>query len=378
MLDPVKISQEFIRCPSVTPKEAGALDILQDYLTGMGFKVHRITFSEPGYEDVQNIYAEIGSGSPHLCLAGHLDVVPTGDENLWTHPPFAAEIVDDKLYGRGAADMKTGVATFVSAAYEFLQNPFNGTLSFLVTMDEEGPAVNGIPKMLKWMEDNNKKPDACLLSEPSNPDVFGELYRIGRRGTLTTHLTVNGIQGHIAYPDKTDNPITRLVNIVKELKETKLDDGNAFFPPSNLEVTGFYTDNKAENVIPSSARIMFNIRYNTEHTAESLQKWISGVVAKYAKDYKISFNANGDPFIAPKDSPLVKALEAGAKKVLGHSPKADTGGGTSDGRFIKNICPVAEFGIVAATNHQIDEHVLVADIHKLHQCFVAIFKEYFA
>ncbi|MFV0431952.1 MAG: succinyl-diaminopimelate desuccinylase [Alphaproteobacteria bacterium] len=378
MLDPIKITQELIRCPSVTPNEAGSLDVLEKYLKEMGFDIHRMTFSEDGYEDVQNLYAEIGSGSPHLCLAGHLDVVPTGDESLWTHPPFGAEIVDGHLYGRGAADMKSGVAAFISAVYEFLQQPFKGTISFAITLDEESVAINGTPKLLKWMKENNKKPDACLLSEPSCPDVFGESYRMGRRGTMTTRLTVHGVQGHIAYPDKTDNPITRLTNIVKELKDTRLDDGNDFFPPSNLEVTGFYTDNKAENVIPSSANIMFNIRYNTEHTKESLQEWITSVVKKYAQDYDMSFHPNGDPFIAPKDSSLVKAIEAGVSKVLGSVPKADTGGGTSDGRFIKDICSVAEFGIVAATNHQIDEHVKVEDIQKLHHCFVAIFKEFFA
>ncbi len=377
-IDAVKLTQDFIRCPSITPKEAGSLDILEKYLSALGFKIWRKTFQEKGYEDVENLYARIGEGSPHLCLAGHLDVVPTGDEKLWSHPPFAAHIDNGHLFGRGAADMKSGVACLVSAAQEFLTADFKGSLSFLITMDEEGPAVNGIPKMLGWMKEQGETPDACLLAEPSCPDIFGEAYKIGRRGTLSAHLTVKGVQGHVAYPDKADNPITRLVKILDALKAHKLDNGHENFPPSNLEVTRIYTDNKAENVIAASAEAGFNIRYNTHHSAESLQQWITDIVKSYTHDYALIFKPNGDPFLAPSDSLLAQAIENGVEKVMGQKPKAETTGGTSDGRFIKDICPVAEFGIVGATNHKIDENVKIEDIYKLHQCYVEIFKQFFA
>ncbi len=376
-IDPVKLTQEFINCPSVTPKEAGALDVLESYLTPMGFAVERITFSEEGYEDVENLYAKIGEGSPHLCLAGHLDVVPAGNEELWGSPPFYATIKDGLLFGRGAADMKSGVACLVSAVQEFLKQDFQGSLSFLITMDEEGPAVNGIPKMLKWMTQKGEKPDACLLAEPSCPNIFGEAYKIGRRGTFSAHIKVNGVQGHVAYPDKADNPITRLVNILAELKNHKLDDGHAHFPPSNLEVTRIYTDNRAENVIASDAEAFLNIRYNTHHSAASLQSWITEVINKYASDYAVVFNPNGDPFLAPQDSPLALAIEEGVERIMGQKPEGQTTGGTSDGRFIKDICPTAEFGIVGDTNHKINEHVKIEDIYKLHQCYGEILKLFF-
>ncbi len=377
-IDPVALTQEFIRCPSITPIEAGALDILEEYLSALGFKIWRKVFTQEGYENVENLYARLGNGAPHLCLAGHLDVVPSGCENLWQFPPFSATIKDGLLFGRGAADMKSGVACLVSAVQEFLIDEFKGSISFLITMDEEGPAVNGIPKMLKWMSKQGEKPDACLLAEPSCPNTFGEAYKIGRRGTLTTYLKINGIQGHVAYPDKADNPLTRLVKILNLLKETKLDDGHEDFPPSNLEITRIYTDNKAENVIAANAEAFFNIRYNTHHSSESLQKWIIDVVEKYAKNYDISFKPNGDPFLAPKDSRLAQSIEKGVACILKQKPKAQTTGGTSDGRFIKDICPVAEFGIVGDTNHKIDEYVKVEDIYKLHQCYVEILKYFFS
>ncbi len=377
LTNPVELTKELINCPSVTPIEAGALDILEYHLKAMDFKVYRQVFSQEGYADVENLYAKRGEASPHLCLAGHLDVVPAGDEKLWDSPPFSATIKDGKLYGRGAADMKSGVACLLSAAQEFLRQDFNGSLSFLVTMDEEGPAVNGIPKMLKWMEQQGENPDACLLAEPSCPNIFGEAYKIGRRGTFSTYLKIKGVQGHVAYPDKADNPLTRLVKILDELKSHKLDDGHAHFPPSNLEVTRIYTDNTAENVIASDGEAFFNIRYNTHHTAQTLQKWITEVIEKHASDYDVIFNPNGDPFLAPQNSLLAQAIEKGVERVMGKKPAAETTGGTSDGRFIKDICPVAEFGIVGDTNHKINEHVNVEDIYKLHQCYVEVLKCFF-
>lgn len=378
VIDPVALSQELIACPSITPKEAGALDVLEKHLNNLGFDVIRKTFSQDGHDDVENLYASYGKGTPHFNFAGHLDVVPTGDLTAWRHDPFSATIEDGKLYGRGAADMKTGVACFTAAVSSFISKDFDGKISLLITMDEEGPAVNGIVKMLPFLKEKNEIFDSCLLGEPSNPDVFGEYFRIGRRGTLSAKITINGKQGHVAYPDKADNPITKLMQILSELKTHKLDEGNDFFPPSNLEVTGLYCDNSAENVIPNSCQAQLNIRYNTEHTAEELQTWIKNIVANYAKDYKVTFNHNGSPFVSQKDSPLVQAIMQGVSSVLGKPPKADTGGGTSDGRFIKDYCDVAEFGIVGDTNHQIDEHVKIDDIIALKDCYLAILNHYFS
>ncbi len=376
-IDPIALSQKLIACPSVTPLEAGALDVLEKYLKDLGFDIIRKVFSQDGYDDVENLYASYGSGSPHFNFAGHLDVVPTGDLSAWQYDPFSATIQDGKLYGRGAADMKTGVACFVSAISSFIKEEFEGKISLLITMDEEGPAVNGIVKMLPFLKEKGEVFDACLLGEPSNPDIFGEYFRIGRRGTLSAAFTIEGKQGHVAYPEKADNPITRLMKILSELKTHKLDDGNEFFPPSNLEVTGVYCDNKAENVIPNSCRAQLNIRYNTEHTAEELKTWIEQTICAYASDYQLTFNHNGDPFVSQKGSSLVRAIEQGVALVLGKPPKGDTGGGTSDGRFIKDYCDIAEFGIVGDTNHQINEHVKLDDIIALKDCYLAILNHYF-
>ncbi len=377
VIDPVELSCELINCPSVTPVDAGVMDVAIKYLQQLGFSCHKLYFGE-GEEKVGNIFASITKGEgKHLCLAGHLDVVPCGDESMWTYHPFCATVVNEKLYGRGAADMKTGIAALISACGQFLQTDFNGTISFLITLDEEGPAINGTAKVLKWMAEQNINIDASIVAEPSSPKFFGQYYKIGRRGSMTGYITVNGKQGHIAYPENFDNSITTLTKFLYELNNLSLDTGNEFFPPSNLEVVNIEVNNKAENVVPAKATATFNIRYNTEHSLASLQEKILNLASKVSKNISIGFKNSGDPFLADKNSDIVAAVAKGAQRIINKTVVADTSGGTSDARFIKDYCNVVEFGIVGATNHQVNEHVLIKDIYTLTDCYIAIFKEYF-
>ncbi len=378
-IDPVELAAAMIRCPSVTPADAGALGVLQSALEGLGFTCHRLPFSEPGAEDVDNLYARIGAGAPNFCFAGHTDVVPVGDAKAWSVDPFAAEVEGDVLLGRGAADMKGAIACFAAAAGRLLKarGPgFTGSISLLITGDEEGPAINGTVKMLGWLADRGETLDACLVGEPTNPERLGEMIKIGRRGTITGTLTVHGTQGHIAYPQRADNPIPRLLRTLAALNDEVLDEGTDHFQPSNLEVTTVDVGNQAHNVIPSTARAIFNIRFNDRHTGMSLAAWMNEVCARHGGDHDLEVRIGGEAFLTPP-GPLSEAVAAAVERVLGVTPELSTSGGTSDARFIKDHCPVVEFGLAGQTMHQVDERVPIADIHALTDVYAALLDNYF-
>lgn len=382
--DPIALAQALIRCESVTPHEGGALTLLQNILEPMGFVCHRMTFSEPGTPDVDNLYARLGTGRPHLCFAGHTDVVPVGDESKWTVPPFAGEIRDGILYGRGAVDMKGCVAAFAAAALRYLGQHNGlprGSLSFLITGDEEGPSINGTVKVLDWMKARDEVLDACLVGEPSNPNALGDEIRIGRRGSINIDIVVHGKQGHSAYPKIADNPVPKLARIIDRLSSAKLDDGTANFEPSNLQVTVISVPNTASNVIPGLARATVNIRYNDAWTRPKIEAWVSNSIAAAANElgakYDISISGTGDVFLT-KPGPLVSTLRDAVKSVTGRVPALTTGGGTSDARFIKDHCPVVEFGLVNATIHQVDERTSVADLEALTDIYGRFIGNYFA
>ena len=382
--DPVALTQALIRCESVTPNEGGALTLLQNVLEPAGFVCHRLIFSEPGTEDVDNLYARLGTGRPHLSFAGHTDVVPVGDEAAWTVPPFSGEIRDGKVYGRGAVDMKGCVAAFVAAALRYVHH-YNGlprgSLSFLITGDEEGASINGTIKLLDWLKSRDEVVDACLVGEPSNPKALGDEIKIGRRGALNADLIVHGKQGHSAYPQIADNPVPKLARIIDRLSSTKLDDGTENFQPSNLQVTVISVPNTATNVIPGNATAKLNIRYNDAWTRPRLEGWVREVTAKAAAElgarYDLTFSGTGDVFLT-KPGPLVSTLKEAIRAVTGRTPAMATGGGTSDARFIKDICPVVEFGLVNATIHQVDEHTSVADLEALTDIYGRFITNYFA
>ena len=377
-IDPVELAAAMIRCPSVTPADEGALDVLQAALEGLGFTCHRLPFSEPGEADVDNLYARIGDGGPNFCFAGHTDVVPVGDEAAWSVGPFAARIVDDTLYGRGAADMKGAVACFAAAAGRLLAargTEFGGSISLLITGDEEGPGVNGTKKVLDWLRDRREKLDVCLVGEPTNPKQLGQMVKIGR-GTLTGTLTVRGAQGHVAYPQLADNPLPRLVATLAVLDGHELDQGTANFQPSNLEITTVDVGNPASNIIPASASATFNIRFNDMHTGASLTAWLTGVCDAHAGDHDFHIRIGGEAFLTPP-GPLSDIISDAVEQVLGSRPELSTTGGTSDARFIKDLCPVAEFGLVGQTMHKVDERVLLADLAALSDVYTAVLDAYF-
>ena len=383
--DPVALTQALIRCESVTPHEGGALTLLQNVLEPAGFECHRLVFSEPGTPDIDNLYARLGSGRPHLCFAGHTDVVPAGNDAAWTSPPFAAEIRDGMLYGRGAVDMKGCVAAFAAAALRYVTHHGaklpRGSLSFLITGDEEGPSINGTVKVLHWLKDRDETIDACLVGEPSNPKALGDEIKIGRRGSLNAELVVHGRQGHAAYPNIADNPVPKLARIIDRLASAKLDDGTSNFQPSNLQVTVISVPNTATNVIPANATAKLNIRYNDAWTRPKMEAWVRDTAAKAAAElgakFELSFSGTGDVFLT-KPGPLVETLKDAVKSVTGRTPALTTGGGTSDARFIKDHCPVVEFGLVNATIHQVDEHTSVADLEALTEIYGRFLANYFA
>jgi succinyl-diaminopimelate desuccinylase len=382
--DPVALTQALIRCESVTPDEGGALTLLQNILEPAGFTCHRLIFSEPGTPDVDNLYARLGSGRPHLSFAGHTDVVPAGNEAAWTVPPFSGEIRDGKIYGRGAVDMKGCVAAFVAAALKYTHHYSGlprGSLSFLITGDEEGASINGTAKMLDWLKTRDEVVDACLVGEPSNPAALGDEIRIGRRGSLNAELIVHGKQGHSAYPQLADNPVPKLARIIDRLTTAKLDDGTANFQPSNLQVTVISVPNTATNVIPGRAVAKLNIRYNDLWNRPKIEAWIRETATRAATEidakYDLSFSGTGDVFLT-KPGPLVTTLRDAVKSVTGRTPALTTGGGTSDARFIKDICPVVEFGLVNATIHQVDEHTSIADLEMLTNIYGRFITNYFA
>ncbi len=382
--DPVAHAQALIRCPSVTPDQGGALDYLQNVLAQAGFACHRLPFRSEGMPEVDNLYARIGEGSPHLCFAGHIDVVPPGDEASWTHPPFAAEIEHGVLYGRGAVDMKGGIAAMLAAALNHLSDcggALPGALSFLITADEEGPGVNGTAKVVEWMRGASERPDHCILGEPTSPSMLGETIKIGRRGSLNGRLTVIGEQGHVAYPHLASNPLTGLVAVLKRCLDEPLDDGTENFAPSNLEVTSIDTGNPTTNLIPQKATALFNIRFNDRHTSASLGTRIAALtdaaLQSTSLHHELMLDPSSEAFLTPPGA-WVETLVQAADDVTGLTPNLSTSGGTSDARFINLLCPVVEFGLVNKTIHKVDEHVPLAHLHELTAIYHGFMRRYFA
>jgi succinyl-diaminopimelate desuccinylase len=379
--DPVAIARDLLRCPSVTPAEGGALAYLETTLKSTGFDVHRVTFSAPGTPDVENLYARIGTGSPHLVFAGHTDVVPPGDAAAWTHPPFAAEIADGILYGRGAADMKGAIACKLAAVIDYLaagRKP-KGSISFLITGDEESVAINGTVKLLAWAAARGEKFDHCLLGEPTNPNALGDMIKIGRRGSLNGTLVVTGTQGHVAYPALADNPVRGIVALMSALMAAPLDAGSAHFDPSNLEFTSVDVGNTTVNVIPAEARARFNIRYNDCHTRDGIKALIAqrATAAAGTIRWRIDWEpSNADVFLT-KPGPFVELVAGAIAEITGRKPELSTTGGTSDARFIKNHCPVIEFGLANQTMHKVDERVPTADLVALTAIYRRILERYF-
>ena len=380
--DPVAIARDLVRCRSVTPEEGGALTFLQGLLAQAGFTVHRAVFAEAGTEPVDNLYARIGLAKPNLVFAGHTDVVPAGNEASWSHPPFAGEVAGDKLFGRGAVDMKGGIACFVAAALDYLDAKSGkpeGSISLLITGDEESVAVNGTVKLLQWAAARGEKFDDCLLGEPSNVEAIGDTIKAGRRGSLNGTLIVTGRQGHVAYPERADNPIRGLVALIAAL-QAPLDRGSDHFAPSNLEFTSVDVGNPTVNLIPGEARARFNIRFNDRHSQTALKALIEErAEAAAAGGVHYSFewqSSNADVFVI-KPGPFTDLAVAAIAEVTGRTPKLSTTGGTSDARFIKDYCPVLEFGLVGQTMHQIDESAPLADLVMLTAIYRRIIEKYF-
>jgi succinyl-diaminopimelate desuccinylase len=382
--DPVTIARDLIRCRSVTPEEGGALDYLQEVLGQAGFAVHRATFAEPGTAPVDNLYARIGTERPNLMFAGHTDVVPPGDEAAWKHSPFAGDTTADALYGRGAVDMKGGIACFVAAALDYLNanggKPNKGSLCFLITGDEEGVAVNGTVKLLQWAAARGETFDHCIVGEPSSHEDLGDTIKVGRRGSLNGTLIVTGRQGHVAYPDRADNPIRGMAMLIAAL-QGPLDEGSEHFDPSNLEFTTVDVGNRTVNLIPGEARARFNIRYNDRHSAIALKTLIerraqaaAGGRVRYALEWQPS---NADVFLT-KPGPFTELASAAVAEVTGRKPKLSTTGGTSDARFIKDYCPVLEFGLVGQTAHQVDECAPLGELVALTAIYRRIIECYLA
>ena len=381
--DPVALARDLLRCPSVTPAEGGALALLERVLKGAGFAVHRVTFAEPGTPPVENLFARIGDEKPNICFAGHTDVVPPGDPASWSHPPFGGDIAGDVLYGRGAVDMKGAVACAVAASLDHLAahggRP-KGSISFLITGDEESIAVNGTIKLLQWAAERGERFDHCILGEPSNASSIGDTIKVGRRGSLNGTLVITGKQGHVAYPQLADNPVRGLTTLMSALMAAPLDHGSAHFDASNLEFTSIDIGNTVVNLIPGEARARFNIRFNDCHSQTSLKTLIERLAADAARErvkWRIDWEpSNADSFFTGP-SPFLDLVVAAIKEVTGQAPKLSTTGGTSDARFIKDYCPVLEFGLVGATMHQVDERTAVADLATLTAVYRKILDRYF-
>jgi succinyl-diaminopimelate desuccinylase len=384
MYDAVSITRDLVRCPSVTPADAGALGVLENILKAAGFEVHRVTFSEPGTADIDNLYARIGERAPHLSFAGHTDVVPAGDEAAWSHGAFSGDIKDGFLYGRGAVDMKGGIACSVAAVLEYLAHHGGkpkGSISFLITGDEEAISVNGTVKLLHWVAARGEKFDHCVLGEPSNVETLGDCIKVGRRGSLSGTLYVDGVQGHVAYPHRAANPVPDIAGLVVALSQEPLDHGSAQFQASNLEFTSIDVGNTASNVIPAQARAKFNIRFNDLHTQDSLRTLVEQRVTKAAGNRvraRIVWEyCNANVFVT-KPGAFTDLAIAAIEEVAGRKPELSTSGGTSDARFISSYCPVIEFGLVGQTMHQVDERTPVSDLERLTQIYRGILDRYFA
>jgi succinyl-diaminopimelate desuccinylase len=383
MNDALSIAQALIRCPSVTPADAGALDVLENLLKSHGFEVHRVTFSEPGTADIDNLYARIGNDAPHITFAGHTDVVPPGDEAAWSVGAFSGEVKDGFLYGRGAVDMKGGIACSVAAVLQYLGDHGGkpkGSISFLITGDEEDVSVNGTIKLLQWVGARGEKFDHCVLGEPSNQEAMGDCIKIGRRGSQSGTLYVEGRQGHVAYPHRASNPVPDISRLITALSDEPLDAGSAQFQASNLEFTSVDVGNSAFNVIPGQARARFNIRYNDRHTRESLRELVETRLAKAAgnriKAHIVWEPSNSNVFVT-KPGAFTDLAVAAIEAVTGRKPDLSTTGGTSDARFIASHCPVIEFGLVGQTMHQIDERASVTDMETLTKIYRGILDRYF-
>src|ERR1700757_1679986 len=384
MNDALSIAQALIRCPSVTPVDAGALGVLETLVKQHGFTTHRITFSEAGTADVDNLYARIGDEAPHIAFAGHTDVVPAGDEAAWTHGAFSGDVKDGLLYGRGAVDMKGGIACSVAAVLQYLRDHGGkpgGSISFLITGDEEDVSINGTIKLLQWVAARGERFDHCVLGEPSNQEEMGDCIKIGRRGSQSGTLIVEGVQGHVAYPHRAQNPVPDIARLIVAIPDEPLDRGSAQFQPSNLEFTSVDVGNAASNVIPAQARAKFNIRYNDLHTQDSLRRLIEERLPKAAGNRiraRIDWLPSNSNVFLTKPGPFTDLAVAAIEDVTGRKPELSTTGGTSDARFIASYCPVIEFGLVGQTMHQVDERAAVADIEKLTKVYRRILDRYFA
>ncbi|PCI55305.1 MAG: succinyl-diaminopimelate desuccinylase [Alphaproteobacteria bacterium] len=375
-MDVIELTQKLIACPSITPKDEGALVYLAQQLETLGFTCHRLDFGE-GDEHVPNLFARLGTGAPHICYAGHTDVVPTGPADAWTYGPFNPHIEGGVLYGRGASDMKGSVAAFTAAVAEYLKNNTpTGSISLLITGDEEGPALNGTIKVLKWMKENNHIPDVALIGEPTNPAHLGQEIKIGRRGSLTGEITVSGKQGHVAYQHLADNPLPKLVKILDALSDSVLDEGSEFFPSTNLEITTIDVGNTADNVIANSGSAKFNIRFNDRWSSETLSAKLHEIIKSCGFDYDLELICSAESFLT-KPGDWSDIVREAVKNVTGNTPDFTTNGGTSDARFVVQYCPVVEFGGINATIHQIDENASVQDLKDLTKIFTQMLKLYF-
>jgi len=379
IINAVDLTSKLIRCESITPKSAGAIELLISYLEPLGFKCEKINFGE-GIEKVENLYARFGTKGPNICFAGHVDVVPTGDIEKWSIDPFGGEIKQGKIWGRGAADMKSGIAAFLSSVSNFLSKEKDfekiGSISFLITSDEEGKAINGTKKVVEWLEEKQEKITACIVGEPTNVSEMGDTIKVGRRGSFTGFLKVKGVQGHVGYPHLADNPINSLIKMLEPFVKIYLDEGTENFQPSSVMVTSVDVNNNVDNVIPGEVSATFNIRFNNLHTINSLKVMLKNQFNKITQNYEFDYYCNAEPFLT-SDEFLKTTIEKAIKSVVKINPKQSTSGGTSDARFISKICPVIEFGLVGKTMHKIDENVDVDDITKLVSIYSFFLSNYF-
>jgi succinyl-diaminopimelate desuccinylase len=381
-INELQLAKELIRYPSITPIDAGVMKFLEKQLRKLGFKTKILEFKEKNTKPVKNLYARLGTKGPNFCYAGHLDVVPAGNLKDWTVNPFRPSIKKGHLIGRGANDMKSSIAAFVSAVSIFVKNnkEFNGSISLLITGDEEGIAINGTKKVVEYLKKRKEKINFCLVGEPTNPNKLGEMIKIGRRGSMTGRLSIIGIQGHVAYPHRANNPSTALVQILRELKEIKFDKGTKDFQPTNLEVTKINIDNTADNVIPGLANATFNIRFNNKHSSNSIKTKINKILKKICNknksNYKIEYSVSGEAFLT-KPNQTTYMIQDIIKKITKIKPELSTTGGTSDARFIRKIAPCLEFGLVGKTMHKVDEAVSLGDLKKLTLIYSNILKNYF-
>ena len=376
IINELKLAKELIRKPSITPRDAGTINLLAKNLRLLGFNCKIIKF-----KNIKNLYAKLGNSSPNFCYAGHTDVVPPGNLKDWSNDPFRPIIKNNKLFGRGASDMKSSIACFVAAVSRFKsKKKIRGSISLLITGDEEGIALNGTKRVVKYLKTKKEKINFCLVGEPTNPNKLGEMIKIGRRGSITGRLTVIGTQGHVAYPHRANNSATTMIKILKRIKELKLDKGSKNFQPSNLEITKINIDNHADNVIPGSASAVFNVRFNDKHSVGSLKKKLNSVFRSITKKdksrFKVKYEVSGESFFT-KPNKTTFMIQNTIKKVTGYKPKLSTSGGTSDARFIRNIAPCLEFGLVGKTMHKIDECVTISDLKKLTKIYYDILINYF-